>query len=263
MIEAEAQRSGSSRHPRPNEKARAKLGESAADEVAARSQLRRQMRRRQQARRAAIAGAIMLVAVLLVWLIFGSAVFAVKSVDVEGQQILMAEQVSEQAAVPIGKPLARIKVNGIAERVEQLPAVGEAEVRRGWPNTLLIKVQERTPKFQIKDGAGFNWIDEQGVVFHVTGDAQPVPLVSADLADQNLLRGIAEMINALPADVQSQIAGIDATRINRITINLSDERQIIWGNVKAPAEKGTVLAVLLKQPGKIYDVSVPSHPAIS
>ncbi len=256
MTEQASKRSGSTRHAKPGEP-------TSAEEFKARGQLRRQLRRRQQAKRAIIGGAVVLVLAILAWLIFGSSVFAVKKVTVDGQQILTADQVIAQAAVPIGKPLARTNMRQVSERVGQLPAVHHADAKRSWPNSVHIEVTERSPKFQIKDDAGFHWVDEQGVVFNVSVDAQAVPLVAADQANQSLLRGIADMLNVLTDDVRSQIASVDASRTNRITINLADERQIIWGNVHAAAEKGIVLGVLLKQPGKIYDVSVPSHPAIS
>lgn len=239
------------------------LDPSAANEFQARGQLRRKMRRRRQARRIAIALAALAVLATLTWLLFGSAVFAIKEVRVEGQQILTADQIVQHAQVPMGAPLARAPLKAVAGRVEQLPAVADAKATRKWPNTVHIQVVERAVRFQIQDAGGFHWVDDEGRVFNVSPDAQPVPLVSADQADDKTLRGVAALLNALPAEVQAQIASVDATKTNRITVNLSDGRQVVWGNVNAPAEKATVLVAILNQPGQVYDVSVPSHPAIS
>lgn len=232
-------------------------------EFQARGQLRRKMRRRRRAKHLAIGAAILAALIALTWLLFGSSVFAVKHVEVDGQQILTADQIAQHAQVPIGVPLARAPLKVVAQRVQELPAVAEAKVTRSWPNTVHIQVTERVARFQIQDAGGFHWVDDQGTVFNVSPDAQPVPLVSADQADQKTLRGVAAMLGALPEQLRAQIASVDATQVNRITLNLADGRQVVWGNINAPEEKATVLVALLKQPGKVYDVSVPSHPAIS
>lgn len=74
---------------------------------------------------------------------------AVQEVRVEGNQIVTAEAVVSAAAVPENRPLARIDTTGTAARVGVLPPVARAGVERTWPNTITIKITERTVRLAV------------------------------------------------------------------------------------------------------------------
>ena len=65
-----------------------------------------------------------------------------------------------------------------------------------------------------------------------------------------------------PADVVAQTTQVTASTIDHIVIELADGRQIVWGNASLSDEKAALLPVLLAQPGTVFDVSAPGHPAI-
>jgi cell division protein FtsQ len=48
-----------------------------------------------------------------------------------------------------------------------------------------------------------------------------------------------------------------------VTLGLTDGRTIRWGSADDSARKAQVLAALMSQPGKVYDVSSPDLPTIS
>ncbi len=55
---------------------------------------------------------------------------------------------------------------------------------------------------------------------------------------------------------------LSTASIDNIVVTPTDGRPIVWGNASQSAEKAALLPVLLAQPGNVYDISVPSHPAI-
>ena len=74
------------------------------------------------------------------------------------------------------------------------------------------------------------------------------------------LKEAAEVISALPQELSLLVDHVQVTTVDQISLVLKDGRTVVWGSSAESATKGEVLAVLLKQPGRTFDVSVPSRP---
>ncbi len=232
-------------------------------DLSSRIDLRRRNRRRGRLRMVAIGIAVAAVLIGLGYLVFGSTVLETREVQVEGSQIATAEQVIEAAQVPIGTPLARIPAAAIKQRVLALPSVQDVSLKRVWPNTLVIQVTERTLAYQRLAGGAYQWVDAEGRIFHSTPDRVEGALVANTATDDpRLLADVATVVAALPPDVAAITEQLSTASIDNIVVTLTDGRLIVWGNASQSAEKAALLPVLLAQPGNVYDISVPSHPAI-
>ncbi len=104
---------------------------------------------------------------LLGWVLYGTSVLGVREIAVSGSQIAGADVVRAAAAVPVGTPLARLDTGEVADRIRALPSVGEVDVSRSWPHTLVITVTERTPVAAVARPDGFVVLDASGVVFNL------------------------------------------------------------------------------------------------
>lgn len=232
-------------------------------DLSVRLDLRRKTRRRTHARRLVIVAAIVAALLGLGWLIWFSPVLEVHEVKVEGNTLLTTDQVLTTAAVPIGTPLARVPAGEIADRVKQLPAVAEVDIDRAWPNGLVITVTERTRVFQRLDAGSYQWVDAGGLIFHATPERQDGVVAVTGSGEERLLADVAAVVQALPADVLALVGHMEAPTVDRIVVLLTDGRQIIWGNAAQSSEKAALLGPLLAMPGTVFDVTVPSHPAVS
>ncbi len=68
---------------------------------------------------------------------------------------------------------------------------------------------------------------------------------------------------ALPAALSRRVNYVEVATVDQISLVLRDDRRVVWGSAEESAEKAEVLAQLLKQPARTYDVSVPGQPATS
>ena len=225
-------------------------------------QVRRQQSRRRRLRRSLLAALVVLVAVGLVWLVGFSTVLGVNQVQVDGTSLVSADQVLAAAQVVSGTPLARVNGKAIAARVETIPEVADVTVSRHWPNTLVINVTERVVVYQVLTGGEYRWVDATGTAFHSSDDAQPVPVVTLNTTDQQLMGDVATVVTALPADLTPHVESIMAGTRDSITLSLDDGRQIVWGSAEQSALKAQVIGPLLQFPGTVYDVSAPANPAV-
>ena len=46
----------------------------------------------------------------------------------------------------------------------------------------------------------------------------------------------------------------------QVTLGLTEDRQVRWGDAERAAEKAAVLGPLLTQPGRVYDVTARTCP---
>jgi len=214
----------------------------------------------------------------LCWLVFFSSVLDVRSVAVQGLESdrLTAEQVREALGGLQDGPLARVDLSEAEHRVAAIPRVAKAEVWRGWPHTLRVKVVERRPVAAVRTEDGkFTQVDAGGVSF-ATEAAAPagVPVVELALSQQandalgvigrpELVRAAVTVAAALPADVAKQAGALQVHSYDDIRLQLGNGVTVRWGSPDRTERKAKVLTALLGQKAVNYDVSAPDAPAVS
>ena len=202
-----------------------------------------------------------------VWLVFFSSVLAVNGVEVRGDQHPVGRARSAQvAAVPEGEPLARVDLDAIRARVEALAVVRSADVTRQWPDEVLIEIEERVAIAVVdiggqraRDGRGRRRVP--GVppgARRACRASRPRPGTRTDA-----LREAAAVVSALPEDLASRVDHVEVETIDRISLVLRDGRTVMWGSADESEQKAEVLAELLRQNARAYDVSVPGRPTTS
>lgn len=196
------------------------------------------------------------------WLLLGSSVFGVETVDVTGTQRLGPDQVRDQAAIARGTPLARLDADGIVDRLRELPAVRAVEVTRDWPSTVVIRVTERQPAAVQPRGRDWALVDRTGVVFGtVARRPRGLPRISAPVTEgAPALRATLDVLDALPAPVRDQVREVRAASLERLTLRLTRGRTVEWGSAERLDRKAAVLTVLLSRKARVYDVSAPDSP---
>jgi len=224
---------------------------------------RRQWRRRWLAWRYVVA-AVLIVALVSggVWLVYFSDVLTVKRVHVEGEHLLTRQEVLATAQVPEGEQLARLDVGAIAARLRSLAEVRSVDVSRKWPDAVQIQIQERVAVAVIEIGGRLRGLDAEGVVFDEYAKAPPgLPRVSSTSATTPAaLKEAATVVSALPRELSAMVDHVEVLTVDQITLVLKDQRIVLWGSSDDSATKAEVLLQLLRQPAKVYDVSVPGQP---
>lgn len=198
---------------------------------------------------------------VLIWLIWFSSVFAVKDVQVVDSAggTLSADQIAQVQAtanIPLNQPIARLDTDTAAQAVANLPWVSSVEVRRGWPNEVVVALDLRIPLARVKGLGPSQGVDAQGIIFdslNVNGlpliEATGAPLVSA-----------VEVVATLPADLAQKVVRIRAESIDSIELDLKSGATVRWGSADEPEFKAAVLEALLLRRAQIYDVSAPELP---
>ena len=226
----------------------------------------RLLRRRREVRRRAwlqwaLVGLAVAVLGAAVYVVGFSPVLAVTRVSISGTDILSPEEVSAAAAVPLGTPLVRLDLDGIAGRVAGLPPVAEVSVTRHWPDAVAVEVSERVARLAIESGTGFLVADASGVVFD-TAKSLPKGLVrvEADPGDRQTLVDAAVVYSSLSSATAKKLSSIQARGRDSITLRLRGGERVLWGSAEQSELKSQVIDVLLDEGGTTFDVSAPAYP---
>lgn len=217
-----------------------------------------------------LAAAALAVVGAATYALFFSSWLVVHTVDVQGTSTLSADEVRVAAAVQAGTPLARVDTDGVAARVGRMPAVRSVSVRRGWPDTVVVSVQERDPALTVVSADGIAVYDLAGVAF--LAPAQPPegvpvlridgPLRADDEASGNVLGAVLEVVAQLPAEVRDRLAEVLAPTSDSIALHLAGGVVVEWGSSEDSARKAQVLVHLMEHPASAYNVTAPDVPAI-
>lgn len=202
----------------------------------------------------------------LVLSLFFSPLLGVDSVTVNGAVNLSTSDVLAAADVQNGTPMLRLDTGVIAARVRQLPRVATVDVSRDWPATVRIDITERVPVAYAVLGNGIHLVDRTGLDY-ATVTAPPPGLPKLTLTtlaptDPRTAAAVA-VLGALPRQLRALVLTVGAQTPGSVTLGLTGGRTIRWGSAADSALKAQVIAALMTQPGKVYDVSSPELPTIS
>lgn len=210
----------------------------------------------------AIGGALVVLAAAIVWLFYYSSVLAVTGVRISGADTVPLATIEQEAAAPIGVPLATVDLRAIADRVRTIPAVADAQVTRAWPDRIVIVVTERAPVVVVTDGSRYELVDATGKAFKSVPD-RPAGLPEVKVTGTRrdvTVRSVVTVSAALPDTLRTQVGSISAASPDSITLNLGSGVKVVWGSSDDSGRKAEVLSVLMKRRATTYDVSAPDLP---
>jgi cell division protein FtsQ len=208
----------------------------------------------------AVGAALLALGGLLGWLVYNTSVFGVDQVTVAGTELLSADEVVRAADVVPGTPLARVDLSDVRRRVGELAPVDRVTVRREWPGTLLVEVQERVAVAAVPRGGQVLLVDAAGVGYHtVARRPEHLPLVrlATPGPDDPATRSALRVLGALTDELDEQLSELVVEAPARIRLRLRQGREVIWGDATENEAKAKVATVLLGKQGRTIDVSAP------
>jgi cell division protein FtsQ len=211
-------------------------------------------------------------------LAFGLAVLAVQSplldvdrITVAGTHRLTPAEIRTASGVEHRDAMFFVNTGAVTRRLERLPWVQRAVVRRTFPGTLRISVTEYQPSTYVHSGNQFALIAPNGRV---------IALENAPSAGTVEIRGVrkapavgellsppdaARVVQQLPSALAQQVRAVDVGGVG-IALDLASGGAIRLGNTRELAAKAqAALAVLASNgaaPFTYIDVSTPATPTL-
>jgi cell division protein FtsQ len=217
------------------------------------------------------------VTALFIWVYFFSGVFRVDEVRVEGNISLEREYIVRKAGVGPRTHLLFFDEGDAERALRGEPRVERADVRREFPDGLVIRVKEREPVAVLKQGDVFLLVDRGGWVIREESE-KPVGLPELtglsfpDLDPGDRLSGgsaaaAMALINSMSPRMRplcSEVGGLPGGDLYAVV----DGIKVIYGEATLLEKKNAVTALSLQQLRSRYptmeylDVSLPDRPVM-
>lgn len=200
--------------------------------------------------------------------LFFTPLFNVDQIEVRGNAVLSDDAVRAASGIRRGEPLVLVNPGASANRIERVPFIATARVKRVFPGTVIITVRERARAGWAIDGTRVVVVDPTGRVLSEP-EAPPIDLPRIEGFTNVPAPGrkvtpaaIAGVNEQLPPGLRSLVSGI-VWDGSELTLRLVDGVEIRMGDLSnLPAKAAVAEAVLERSaPGtRVVDVRVPTSP---
>ena len=146
--------------------------------------------------------------------------FRVRAVEVSGVRYLEPAEIVRRLGVDTLRSIWD-ELAPLERRVLEHPGVRAAEVERGLPGTLRVRVEERLPVAFVPAPAGLRVVDEGGRVLPIDPSRRPVDVPIAPAADTAVLRLLGELRDGAPAFYR-QVSEVRRVGRDEIVFRLPD-----------------------------------------
>ena len=179
--------------------------------------------------------------------------FDLREIIVSGNLQVSAEAIGRAADLDRGRPLLTISRSTISARVAALPWIRAAEVRRAFPHTLSIHVEERIPRAWVRTPEGETLtVGDGGVVVAVGSEGQDTLVELTGASFSSSARGarllderIAELIERVhDALTILNIQRIDVSDPSSVTLDAESGLRVLLGGIDVHARGIDALAAL-------------------
>lgn len=234
-------------------------------------------RRRRAIRRRRILLLLLIIAAMISVCLF-TPFFNVKTVELQGNEILTAEQVLSAAAVPEGINIFKVRKRAVKKSILQIPEVEKIEVHRRLPGKILLEITETHAALVFPYLSGYAATNENGRVMalldgidgqsllYITG----LEIKNAEICEKISVQDevkfdiIVDTIQKLrDTGLLSEIKSCHFDNLSDFNLYLTDGTKVIFGKTTEMDYKISVLANILprvnRTEGAYIDLTTPSH----
>ena len=225
-----------------------------------------------------------LVAALVVLLVLAGGAAAsplldVDAVVVQGVTGRRAAEVRDEAGVRRGEAMVGLDGGAVASRVEELPWVRSAEVRRSWPSRVVVEVRERTAVAALAGGGRWVLVDGDGRRLARVREVPPGLVVVEGVGAQGrpgtrvdrAARSAVELSRRLPPAVRLRLPRVQVDQDGRLelVLRIEEERDAVasLGRPEQLREKVLSLATVLESVDlrglSRIDLRIPGAPVLT
>lgn len=205
-----------------------------------------------------------------VWLAF-SPLLSVAEVRTAGIAASATHSLLVQSKVRAGIPMLSVRPAEVEATLEQDPWVADARVHLNWPNTVIVRVEERVPVAWVETSDGWSRRALDGHSVPSASVPGPelawvrIPRVSGNGAETATeVLGAVEFVNALPPQLRPQTQIWQAAN-GELWSTVNGYRVRLGRPVDMEAKALSLVALMREQPDRsaVLTLVAANHPAIT
>lgn len=192
------------------------------------------------------------------YFLLNSDVFKIKSIGVIGNKTLSKDDIISSSEIGKDENIFRIKKSQVKNSIENLPYIKEIEIKREFPDRIIIKVTEREESLMIQNISSYFIADNEGYILKQIDEIDDDLLLIRGINIRNLSLGanafeeidkeeIIDLIeNGGKLGILKVVKEIDLEKIDDVNIQLNNGIDIAFGTLDNVNYKLGMLNEILK-----------------
>ena len=172
-----------------------------------------------------------------------SPIFDIQEIEVTGNEKISSDTVISLSGLSKGQNIFRFLSDKIIEQIKTEPYIQNAEIKRNFPNKIIINVKERKQKFNVEFLNGYAYINSQGYILEISNTKLELPtiqgistpeneIVAGNRLNQDDLEKLEVVLQIMDAykscDLDGEVTSIDITDKNNYSIYMENEKKTIY-----------------------------------
>lgn len=187
--------------------------------------------------------------------------FALKRIDVRGLAKQNRNEVVRVSGLTVGMNYFRLDVKQAEERLRSLPLIEQVEVRKSFPNAVIITIKEREPHALLCVNGGFWVIDKKGYCLQRLSGTLSLPVITG-LVPDSLTPGervsrkqlLQAVLAALDGEVQYYLSEINMNSEDNLIAYSRDGIPILLGTAERLPQKLRLSVSFVKTMGDAEEI---------
>ena len=174
-----------------------------------------------------------------------SPIFNIKNITVAGNSKISSEAIISLSGLNIDQNIFNFRTSNVKEGIKQNPYIDTVEIKRKFPDTVKISVQERTATYMLTYGNAYVYINNQGYILEITSEKGDFPIIEGyetpteqivegnrlsleDLEKLNDVLKIMEAISSGTNGIEEEITKINIEDKTNYILTLEKEKKTIY-----------------------------------
>ena len=174
-----------------------------------------------------------------------SPIFNIKNITVAGNSKISSEAIISLSGLNIDQNIFNFRTSNVKEGIKQNPYIDTVEIKRKFPDTVKISVQERTATYMLTYGNAYVYINNQGYILEITSKKGDFPIIEGyetpteqivegnrlsleDLEKLNDVLKIMEAISSGTNGIEEEITKINIEDKTNYILTLEKEKKTIY-----------------------------------
>lgn len=195
---------------------------------------------------------------LIFMLMLNTKFFSINNINVIGNEKVLLNKIILLSSIQNGENIFKISTKDAEKNISTLPYIKSVEVNRKIPKEIIIKIEERKERIQIKDISSFLILDEEGYILDNVGKENKNLTEIIGLNVKNKTSGENAFINneekpkielimkSVGLDMLSKFKCIDMEDNTNIKILTFDDIEVVFGSINNVEYKLNMLSKVLR-----------------
>lgn len=200
---------------------------------------------------ASVAAAFVLLIAGMVWA-WQSPMFRVSNIEVTGAGRTSTDTVVQKVNL-LGESMFTADLSEAQRQIYELPLVAAVHIKREWPDTVKVVIEERRPWGTWEQGGVGYTIDREGVVLGAGAAANGAPVIKSsepgshevgDRVDYQAVDAAAEIYEKLPRQLGTTVTEVAFVAGKGVQVTTADNQTALFGDSSSIAYKLAVWAAV-------------------